>query len=194
MNFRRMFALVFSICFLGLVPAFAHTGAGSTVGFWHGAEHPISGLDHILAMVTVGLWAAQLRGRALWGIPLAFVGAMALGGALGMMGVAVPFVEGGIVLSVLLLGFFVATSLRLPLPLSAVIVGIFAIFHGNAHGLEMPETASGLLYGAGFIISTAVLHMVGIGLGVGMQRLLRAPAVRLVGGAVALGSIYLYFA
>lgn len=96
-------------------------------------------------MVAVGIWAAQLKGRVLWGVPLAFVSAMALGGALGMMGIAVTFVEQGIILSVLLLGVFVAAAVKLPLPLSIAIVGVFAVFHGNAHGLEMPETASSRL-------------------------------------------------
>lgn len=118
--------------------ASAHVNAGETAGFMHGFLHPIGGLDHILAMVGVGLWAAQLGGKALWAVPLAFVGAMAIGGALGIVGAPVPFVEPGIIASDLILGGLVVMATRIPLWASAGLVGFLAIFHGFAHGAEMP--------------------------------------------------------
>jgi len=152
---------------LALLPTavFAHTGVGETSGFAHGFMHPIGGLDHVLAMVAVGLFASHLGGRALWLVPLAFVGMMAVGGALGMAGIDVPFVGFGISLSIVVLGAIVALRLDLPTIVAMAVVGFFAIFHGHAHGAEMPETSSGLAYGLGFILATAVLHGVGIGLG-----------------------------
>lgn len=135
-----------------------------------------------------------MRGRALWAVPLAFVSVMALGGALGFAGVPVPFVEQGILLSVLMLGVLVAAAVRLPLVASVALVGLFAVFHGHAHGAEMPETASGLAYGAGFLLATAFLHGCGIALALGTQKALRAKAVRFAGAAIALGSVYLWFA
>jgi urease accessory protein len=143
----------------------AHTGVGETSGFAHGFMHPIGGLDHVLAMVAVGLFAAHLGGRALWLVPLAFVGMMAIGGALGMAGIDVPFVEFGISLSIVALGGIVALKLDIPTIAAMAVVGFFAIFHGHAHGAEMPETSSGLAYGLGFILATALLHGVGVGLG-----------------------------
>lgn len=152
---------------LTLLPtvAFAHTGVGETSGFIHGFGHPISGLDHILAMVMVGVFAYQLGGRALWLVPATFVLVMAVGGALGVAGINVPFVEVGIALSVIVLGAIVALGVKAPTAVAMGIVGLFAIFHGHAHGAEMPEDAGGLAYAAGFMIATAILHVVGIGIG-----------------------------
>jgi len=194
-NFRRPAALGAIAAFtLLLLPslAHAHTG-GHATGFWHGAEHPVSGLDHILAMVAVGLWAAQLRGRALWAVPASFVGVMALGGVLGVAGIAMPFVEQGIVLSVLALGVLVAAAVRLPLAASVALGGLFAIFHGHAHGAEMPAAASGLTYGAGFVLATALLHLSGIGLGMLLQKSPKVQVVRFAGAAIAMCSGYLWF-
>jgi len=145
--------------------AFAHTGLGETTGFTHGFQHPISGLDHILAMVMVGVFAVQLGRRALWLVPSTFVLVMAVGGALGAMGVAVPFVETGIALSVVVLGAVVALGIKAPSAIAMGIVGLFAIFHGHAHGAEMPEDAGGFAYATGFMIATALLHVVGIAIG-----------------------------
>ena len=119
--------------------ALAHTGAGATSGFAHGFVHPIGGLDHVLAMVAVGLYAALLGGRALWLVPATFVGAMALGGALGMAGLALPYGEIGIALSVIALGLAVALRISLPVLIATALAGLFAIFHGHAHGAEMPR-------------------------------------------------------
>lgn len=145
--------------------AFAHTGVGDTSGFVHGFAHPISGLDHVLAMVMVGVFAYQLGGRALWLVPSTFVLVMALGGALGVMGVSVPFVETGIALSVVVLGAIVALDIKAPVAAAMGMVGLFAIFHGHAHGAEMPENAGGIAYATGFMIATALLHAAGLGIG-----------------------------
>ncbi|TCL68425.1 HupE/UreJ family protein [Rhizobium sp. BK251] len=154
-----------ALALLSPTAAFAHTGIGETSGFAHGFMHPIGGLDHVLAMVMVGIFAFQLGGRALWLVPLTFVGVMALGGGLGVAGIPVPFVEIGIALSVIVLGAIVALNIKAPVAVAMGIVGMFAIFHGHAHGAEMPENAGGLTYAAGFMIATALLHAVGIGLG-----------------------------
>lgn len=166
--------------------AWAHTGHGATVGFVQGFVHPVSGLDHVLAMVAVGLFAANLGGRALWAVPLSFVSVMALGGALGAAGIAVPFVEAGVAISVIVLGLAVAVQWKWPVTAAMGLVGIFAIFHGHAHGAEMPVDASGLEYGLGFMLATAVLHGIGIGFGLGLARFGRAhsPRVTQFGGAV----------
>ena len=170
----------------------AHPGfPGHSHGFANGLAHPVTGLDHICAMVAVGLWAAQRGGRALWLVPSVFVLVMALGGALGMAAVPIPFVEPGIAASVLVLGVLIAAAVRLPLPASALVVGVFAIFHGYAHGAEMPGSASGLAYGFGFVAATASLHLSGIGLGLLAQRFASARLVRYAGGAIAACGVYL---
>lgn len=143
--------------------AYAHTGIGETAGFVHGFSHPISGLDHILAMIMVGILAFQLGDRAVWAVPTTFVLVMALGGALGIAGINVPLVEIGIALSVIVLGAIVALNIRASTAVAMGIVGLFAIFHGHAHGAEMPENAGGAAYAAGFMIATALLHMAGLG-------------------------------
>ena len=153
-----------------LFPALAqahpgHEGHDLTWDFSAGLAHPLTGVDHILAMVAVGLWAAQLGGRARWLVPAAFVTVMALGGALGRAGVNVPSVEQGIAASVLVLGLLIAAAVRLPVAAGMALVGVFAVFHGFAHGAEMPVTAGGLIYGAGLVAATVLLHVAGIGLG-----------------------------
>lgn len=167
--------------------ALAHTGAGETSGVMHGFLHPIGGLDHILAMVAVGVFAAYLGGRALWLVPTAFVAMMAFGGWLGVAGVAVPYVEAGIAASVIVLGLAVAARVTLPAAAAATLVGVFAIFHGHAHGAEMPMDASGLSYAAGFMLATALLHGAGLGLGIAGERLGRRSemALRAGGGGMA---------
>jgi urease accessory protein len=174
---------------LAATAAQAHTGVGDTAGFAHGFAHPLSGIDHVLAMVAVGLFAAQLGGRALWLVPLSFVSVMMIGGALGMAVIGVPFVETGIGLSVVVLGLAVAFGVHLPTAFAMALVGSFAVFHGHAHGAEMPESASGLLYGAGFVLATALLHALGIGIGLGIGKTGAAigrGALRTAGTAMAL--------
>ena len=170
-------------------PALAHTGHGDTHGLIHGFIHPLGGLDHVLAMVAVGLFAAHLGGRALWAMPSAFVAVMAVGGALGMNGVSVPYVETGVALSVVVFGLMLATGLALPVGVAAGLVGFFAIFHGQAHGAELPMGASGVAYAAGFVIATAALHGAGVALGLGAGRLASMRAVRLGGAAMAAAGV-----
>ena len=172
---------------LGLIatPALAHTGAGPTTGLAAGIAHPLGGLDHLLAMVGVGLSAALIGGRALWLLPLAFISAMALAAAVALLGMPLPFVELGIGLSVVVIGILAALGASVPVTAAAAVAAAFAIFHGHAHGTEMPVDASGLAYGAGFVAATAALHLAGIGLGIGSIRL--GPiAARALGGVMAL--------
>ncbi|MFA6971295.1 MAG: HupE/UreJ family protein [Gallionella sp.] len=169
--------------------AFAHVGISETSGFMHGLAHPFSGLDHVCAMLAVGLWAVQQGGRSVWAVPLTFVGVMALGGA--MSGISLPFVEQGIALSVLLLGVLIAASIRLPLWLGSALVGLFALWHGHAHGAEMPAQSAGFLYGLGFMLATASLHGIGIAFGFGMQQLTRERVVQFAGAGIALCGVYL---
>jgi urease accessory protein len=163
---KRFLQLATFALFLAPTAALAHVGIGNTSGFTHGFIHPLSGLDHQLAMILVGVFAYQLGGRALWLVPLTFVAAMALGGFLGVAGIPVPFVEIGIALSVIVLGAVVAFGVKAPVALAMGAVGLVAIFHGHAHGSEMPLDAPGFEYGVGFMLATAVLHAVGIGIGI----------------------------
>jgi urease accessory protein len=150
---------------LSPITAMAHTGVGAGAGLAHGLWHPITGLDHVLAMVLVGALAWQLGGRARWLVPATFVLVMAAGGALAVAGAALPLVEIGIALSIVVLGAAVAFGVRAPVAVAMGIAGLFAVFHGHAHGAEMPVDASGLGYGVGFMIATALLHLGGLGLG-----------------------------
>ncbi len=167
--------------------AHAHTSGLPHMDLFTGVEHPFSGLDHILAMVAVGLWAAQLGGRALWLVPLTFVLTMAVGGALGLLGLQLPMVELGIAGSVLVFGVLVALASRLPLAASMALVGLFALFHGYAHGTEMAAGSSALWYGLGFMLSTAALHLTGIGVALTARSGIPARLLR-VGGAVIAAS------
>ena len=187
--------ILFLLPFL-LLPSLAqaHPNHGPATGLAGGFMHPLTGLDHLCAMIAVGLWAAQRGGRALWAVPLAFVSAMTLGALAGMSGHTLPFVEQGIAASVLILGILIVSALRLPLAASIVLVGAFALFHGYAHGAEMPATASGFAYGAGFVAATAGLHLFGISLGLTARKLATEQMVRYAGGAIALCGLYLVFA
>lgn len=163
----------------------AHFVSAQGAGFAAGFAHPFSGLDHLLAMTAVGLWAAQLGGRARWVVPLAFMGAMAAGAGLALAGVRLPAVETGIASSVMILGLLIAISARLPTVTSAALVGAFAVFHGHAHGTELPPAASAALYGAGFLLATGLLHATGLGLGAALQRRLESAWLRALGGGIA---------
>ena len=193
MNSRRLRALPLAAAAV-LTPtlAFAHTGVGDTHGLIHGFMHPVTGLDHVLAMVTVGILAWQLGGRALWALPGAFLAAMAVGGGLGMAGADVPFVELGIALSVVVLGAAVALGARAPLAVAVGLVGFFAIFHGHAHGTEMPADAGGLAYGFGFMLGTTLLHLAGLATGVLIGRLAESrgqSCVRGAGGLICIAGL-----
>jgi urease accessory protein len=184
------------IVLIGLFPtvASAHTGVGDATGFVHGFSHLFGGIDHVLAMVAVGIFAAHLGGRALWLVPISFVTVMAIGGALGMAGVPLPFVEIGIGLSVVALGLAIALQVGLPTLAAMGLVAFFAVFHGHAHGSEMANTASALAYGLGFVAATASLHGIGIGLRLEVGAIGAAPGHRIVqasGGAMALAGVAL---
>jgi urease accessory protein len=163
-------------------PAFAHTGHGDVSGFSHGFTHPIGGLDHVLAMVAVGLFASTLGGRALWAVPAAFVGMMLVGGALGMTGIDIPAVELGITLSIIVIGAAAALGRSWPVPAAMALVGAFALFHGHAHGVEMPAESGAFGFAAGFALATALLHAMGLALGLVVRR---PQIVRLAGAATA---------
>ena len=182
----RRLSLAAFILLVTAAAAEAHTGIGATMGFTHGFGHPFSGLDHILAMVAVGLFAANLGGRALWLVPGSFVAMMAVGGALGVAGIEMPFVEIGIAASVIVLGLAVAMQRNLSVAGAMALAGFFALFHGQAHGAEMPVDASGLAYALGFVVATAILHMIGIGAGLGIGVLAKTTSRRMAqaGGGV----------
>jgi urease accessory protein len=169
--------------------ALAHEG-GVAGGFVSGFSHPILGLDHVVAMVAVGLWGAFLGQPAIWLLPVVFPVVMAFGGLLGISGVPIPAVETGIAASALALGAMVALALRPPLRVAAVLVGAFAIFHGHAHGTELPHAASPLAYGVGFVVATGLLHLSGIALGTLARWPASLRAVRLGGGAIACAGLY----
>ena len=172
---------------LSLVPALAHAhpGHGAEVGgIGWGLAHPFTGLDHILAMIAVGLWAVQLGKRALWLLPLSFVGAMAAGAALGISGVQLPFVEPAILASVIALGAVVALAARLPLGVSVVAVAVAALFHGQAHGGEILSNAAGFQTVMGVVIATAVLHMLGVAGALGLQRIAQSRVIRVAGATI----------
>ena len=173
--------------------ASAHTGEGINTGFASGFWHPILGWDHVVAMVAVGLWGAFLGRPAIWILPVVFPLVMAFGGALGVLGVPLPAVETGIALSGLVLGLLIAFAVRAPLPVAAAVVGIFAIFHGHAHGTELPEAFSAYGYAVGFVIGTGLLHLVGIGLGLLTRTTAGTLAARGIGaGIAAVGAAFLF--
>ena len=172
-------------------PALAH-GGGVLGGFVGGALHPLFGPDHIAAMVAVGLWGAFLGAPALWLLPIVFPLVMAAGGVLGILGVPLPSVEIGIAVSAIVLGLMVAFAARPPLAVAAVIVGAFAIFHGHAHGTELPPGADAIAYSLGFVLATGVLHLAGISFGLLARWPAGRAAVRFAGSAIALvGMVFL---
>jgi urease accessory protein len=166
-------------------PALAHTGLEHATSFSSGFLHPLTGPDHVLAMVAVGLWAGVNGGRAVWAWPVAFVSLMLVGGALGMLGVMLPMVEPGILASVIVLGLLVLTAARVPVPVGALLVGAFAILHGYAHGAELPTEAAAISYSAGFALATALLHAAGLGIALLSVREGNRLIVRAAGGLVA---------
>ena len=188
---KRAAVMTFVISFvLAPAAALAHPGHDGAGGLLHGFVHPVTGIDHVLAMIAVGVLAAQYGGRALWLVPMSFLVAMAAAGAVGMAGIPVQIVEAGIGLSVVVLGLMIAFQLKPPTLVAIVVVGLFALFHGYAHGSEMPKGLAGLSFAAGFLIATALLLGAGVGLGRLLQR--RALGRRLIqagGGAMALVGI-----
>ena len=179
----RLFASL--LCLAAASPALAHTGdvAGGFVG---GFAHPLLGPDHVIAMVAVGLWGAFLGAPAIYALPVVFPLVMAAGGALGILGLPLPGVEFGIATSAVVLGMMVALAARPPLWVAAVIVGAFAIFHGHAHGAELPPGADAVAYSAGFVVATGCLHLAGIAFGLLARWPAGRLAVRAAGGAIAI--------
>jgi len=169
----------------------AHTTTDVASGLVSGFLHPITGLDHLVAMVAVGLWGAQLGNPAIWVLPITFPLVMAVGGLLGVAGVELSYVEEIVALSGIALGAAVAIHLRPPLWIAAVLVGVFAIFHGYAHGRELPHAADPLAYGAGFVLATGLLHLCGIAIGLLVQWPFGERAVRACGAAI--GCVGFYF-
>ena len=173
--------------------AFGHVGPGQAGGFVSGLRHPASGLDHVLAMISVGLWGAQLGAPAVWLLPIAFPMAMATGGMLGLLGIPLPGTEIGIAVSAVLLGGAVMTESRLPLAAAAILIGFFAVFHGYAHGAELPPGDDALLYSFGFVIATGCLHAIGIAAGLIHRWHAGRIALRIAGGGVGLaGLVFLW--
>lgn len=174
-------------------PAAAHTGTGLAGGFVSGFEHPLTGFDHLLAMVCVGLWGAFLGRPLIYALPVVFPVVMVFGAALGMFAVGLPSVEIGVAASVLVLGVCIAMSLRAPVWVACVIVGAFAIFHGYAHGRELPSAADPIGYSAGFVLATGMLHVVGIGIGFLNERPGGLAFTRALGAVIgAVGAWFLY--
>jgi len=174
-------------------PLLAHEQGGQALGFWTGLQHPVSGFDHVLAMVSVGVWGAQLGTPAVWMLPVAFPVVMAFGGFLGLVGVQIPGVEIGIALSAVLLGAVVTLEARPPLVAAAALVSLFAIFHGHAHGTELPPGQNGLTYSMGFVVATGCLHGAGILMGLMQAQSTGRIVLRLSGAVVALaGLVFLW--
>ena len=176
--------------FLYAQAAQAHVHKGEGAGFLSGLKHPISGLDHVVAMIAVGLWGAQLGAPAIWVLPVAFPMVMAMGGMLGLLGVPLPGMEMGIAASAILLGAAVMMELRPPLALAATMVGFFAIFHGYAHGNELPPGENGLLYSLGFVMATGCLHGIGITIGIVHRWNWGQRALRIAGAGIALAGVF----
>ncbi|MCI0585006.1 MAG: HupE/UreJ family protein [Chloroflexi bacterium] len=170
-------------------PTFAHLESGQAGGFLQGLAHPVTGLDHVLAMVAVGLWGAQLGAPAIWLLPVTFPVVMAFGGMLALVGVGLPGVEVGIALSGVLLGLAVAAAWRPRLAAAAVLVGLFAVFHGHAHGTELPAGQNALLYSLGFVAATGTLHAIGITIGLVHRFVWGRTLLRALGALVAAGGL-----
>ena len=186
-------AILAGVILLAPEAANAHTGAGISGGFLSGFAHPILGWDHVVAMVAVGLWGAFLGAPAIWLLPIVFPLVMAFGTVLGIIGVPIPGIETGIATSAIALGLLILLAIRLPLWIACIIVGAFAIFHGYAHGTELPQAANPLAFIIGFVLATGMLHLIGIAFGL----LLRWPAgtyaVRTAGGVISLAGLAFLF-
>ncbi|MDX6805914.1 HupE/UreJ family protein [Terrihabitans rhizophilus] len=183
--------LALMLAAIPLAPAFAHTGTGVAGGLTSGFLHPLTGPDHLVAMIAVGLWGAQLGKPAIWVLPITFPLVMAIGGLIGLSGMELPLVEFIIAFSGLALGAMVALNVRPPLAISSALVALFAIFHGYAHGRELPEAADATAYAVGFVVATGMLHLVGILIGALITRPAGAGIVRACGAAI--GCVGLYF-
>lgn len=186
-------AAVIGAMVLGCVPAFAHVADGTSAGgFVGGFAHPLFGLDHVVAMIAVGLWGAFLGAPAIWLLPIVFPLVMAIGGAVAILGVPVPAVEIGIASSAVVLGAMIALAARPPLGIAALIVGAFAIFHGHAHGGELPPGTDAVAFSVGFVVATGLLHLTGVAFGLLTRWQAGQIAVRAAGAVIALiGAVFL---
>jgi len=174
--------------------ALAHDEGEGSAGFLVGLLHPAMGFDHLLAMLSVGILSAQIGGRALWGVPATFVGVMIVGGLIGGYGIELPLVESGIALSVTVLGVALAAEKSMAVVWAMLFVGFFAIFHGHAHGTEMPDIAEPLLYGLGFVLGTAIIHLSGVFIGLTANKFLRSPPLlRFCGAGIAVVGFVMLF-
>jgi urease accessory protein len=183
----RRALLIVTLALIASQPLLAHEQGGHARGFLTGLLHPLSGLDHVLAMIAVGLWGAQLGAPAIWLLPVTFPMVMAVGGFIGLVGIPLPGVELGIAFSALALGLVVAMEARPALWMAALLVGVFAIFHGHAHGTELPAGESGLAYSIGFVVATGLLHASGIAGGLVHAWPWGRAAMRVAGSTVAGG-------
>lgn len=188
---RRLVIPIAALMLLASTPAFAHLNPAEHGSLSAGLSHPFSGIDHILAMIGVGLWAALLGGRAIWAVPAAFLIAMMAGFAAALVGAPLPFVEPVIAASVVVLGLLALVALQVPTYAGMAMVGFFALFHGYAHGGELGD-AGALPFMAGFVIATALLHGIGVAVGLGAARFGGTFVTRLAGGLTALGGLWLF--
>lgn len=177
-------------CLVFTISAHAHVQQGQAVSFWTGLEHPWSGFDHILAMIAVGLWGAQLGNPAIWTLPITFPLVMSLGAMMGLLGIPLPGIEIGIAASAIVLGIMVLGEVRPKLTVAVILVGCFAVFHGHAHGTELPAGQSGLLYSMGFVMATGCLHGIGISIGLIHRWPVGKLALRGVGGLIAAMGVF----
>jgi urease accessory protein len=189
----RLLAVLVAAAAVTLIPslgAFAHVIQGQAGGFGPGFEHPLTGPDHFLAMFAVGIWGAQMGGRAVWALPVTFPLVMAAGGLAGMLGMPLPHVELGIALSILALGSAIAFGWRPVEAIALILIGAFAICHGYAHGVELPSAADPADYAAGFVIATGLIHLLGVGVGLALNKPLEGRLSRALGAVIAAGGVY----
>lgn len=187
---RPAFLLLIAAAALAPHPAFAHVTQGPIGGFASGFAHPLTGLDHFLAMFAVGVWGAQMGGRSVWTLPVAFPLVMTIGGIVGMTGLVLPYVEIGIALSILVLGTAIACKWRPIEIVPLALIAIFALCHGYAHGVELPNAADPAAYAVGFVLATGMIHVIGIGAGLLLGKPLHGWLARGLGGVIAAGGVF----
>ena len=190
---QRILIALLAVFLLAPVSAWAHVESGQAGGFLSGLSHPVSGLDHVLAMVAVGLWGAQLGAPAMWMLPVAFPMMMAFGGMLGLMGIPVPGIEVGIAVSGIVLGALILVEKKMPLIAALLIVAFFAIFHGHAHGTELEAGQNAMLYSLGFVLCTGTLHGIGIAMGLVHRWQFGRLALRCAGSLVVAGGMFFLY-
>ncbi len=174
-------------------PAAAHI-VGQAAGFSSGFEHPLTGLDHFLAMLAVGIWGAQMGGRSVWTLPVTFPLIMTLGGVAGMMGLPMPSVELGIAVSIMALGAAIAAAWRPHEAVALILISVFALFHGYAHGAELPRAADPANYAVGFVVATGLIHVLGVGIGLALSKPFGGILARALGGVIALAGVWFLLA